>query len=98
MPYEEVMSKRVISRVELFDLDTDPNEFQNVEDQPAYTETRQQLDMLLWQWMESVDDPLLRGPARTPSYESAMADYARWRAGAERTGKDQPTVQAPGLR
>ena len=27
-----------------------------------------------------VHDPLLHGPVRTPSYESAVRDYASWKA------------------
>jgi len=27
--------------------------------------------------MESVNDPLLKGPVRSPAYEAAMADYRR---------------------
>lgn len=76
--YEDVLAKRGIKRVELYDLQADPNEFHTLADQPSYAEVQARLDDLLWQWMRDVRDPLLEGPVRTPSYEAAMQDYARW--------------------
>ena len=70
------MNKRVVKRTELFDLGADPNEFSNLADRPGYADAQDHLDTLLWEWMESVDDPLLRGPVSTPSYEAAARDYA----------------------
>lgn len=77
---EEVLNKKVIDRIELFDLEEDPNEFVNVANHPKYADIRRRLDTELWCWMESVDDPLLKGPVRSPSYDRAIADYADWRA------------------
>ncbi|HPU86308.1 MAG TPA: sulfatase [Candidatus Latescibacteria bacterium] len=80
--FEEVLAKRGISQVELFDLETDPNQFENVADKLEHEDVRARLDTMLWEWMESVDDPLLKGPVRTPSYEAAMGDYRAWRGSA----------------
>lgn len=77
---DEVLAKRPIGLIELFDLDQDPNEFQNRAADAALSAVRQDLDAKLWRWMESVDDPLLKGPVRTPSFENASADYQTWRA------------------
>lgn len=75
------MQKRVIPMVELFDLRNDPNEFNNVSDDPAYADVRDELLDRLWRWLEDVDDPLLHGPVRTPSYEQAHGDYVAWKDG-----------------
>ncbi|MFC1454415.1 sulfatase [Verrucomicrobiota bacterium] len=76
---EDVLNKRVIKLIELFDLDADPNEFNNLADQPEHADTQSQLDRMLWEWMESVNDPLLSGPMSTPSYEAAHKDYVNWK-------------------
>jgi len=77
--FEEVLAKRGIRQVELYDLDADPNQFDSVADKPGYADVRAHLDSLLWEWMERVDDPLLKGPVRTPSYESAIGEYQSWK-------------------
>lgn len=61
--------------LELFDLEKDPNEFNNVAENPEYAETVLELSNLLWKWMEEVDDPMLKGPLCTPFYQMAVADY-----------------------
>ncbi len=60
--------------VELYDLEADPYELNNVADDPAYQDTRQQLDARLWQWLEQVSDPILSGPIPTPYYIQAVDD------------------------
>ncbi len=67
--------------VELFDLERDPLEFDNVAQQPEYAEVYRDLSDRLWDWLEAVDDPLLRGPVPTPYYHEAIAEY---RAGRRR--------------
>jgi len=64
--------------VELFDLRTDANEFDNLAGRPEHADTQKELETKLWNWMESVDDPLLRGPVRTPCYDSAIREYHSW--------------------
>jgi len=91
--FEDVLARRGIKQVEFFDLQTDPNQFDNVADRREYADTKRQLDNMLWEWMESVSDPLLKGPVRTPSYESAIDAYAQWKGNAERTETGVPTVQ-----
>jgi N-sulfoglucosamine sulfohydrolase len=74
--------KRVVDlypMVEFYDLQTDPCEMNNRCDDPALREEFAALDGRLWQWMESVNDSLLRGPERTPFYEKAITDYQSWR-------------------
>jgi hypothetical protein len=86
---EDVQQKRVIKQVELFDLETDPNEFDNLADRPEHADTQRRMDDLLWHWMVSVDDPLLRGPVRNPSYDVAIREYVVWRTGKQ---KAEPSV------
>ena len=61
--------------VQLFDLETDPLEFNDLAEDLAYAEIRKDLSDRLWAWMESVDDPSLRGPLPSPYYEEAIAEY-----------------------
>jgi len=77
---EHLLMKRAPGKVELFDLVKDSNEFTNLADRPECASIQQELDAKLWQWMEEVDDPLLSGPVRSPTYESALRDYAHWKA------------------
>ncbi|MBT5830358.1 MAG: sulfatase [Candidatus Latescibacteria bacterium] len=61
--------------VELYDLEEDPNEFDNVATNPAYKEIYTELSNLLWDWMEEVDDPSLKSPIPTPYYYEAVEEY-----------------------
>jgi hypothetical protein len=46
---------------------------------PEYQERVAELSGRLWQWMKQVDDPILKGPLRTPYYEDAMRDFQQFR-------------------
>ena len=61
--------------VQLFDLQRDPNEFNDVSRNPGYAKTRKYLSGRLWDWMESVDDPSLSGPLPSPYYHEAINEY-----------------------
>ena len=69
-----------LDRVQLFDLEADPLEMNNLADDPARADTRAELDTQLWRWMESVDDPLLHGPTPPPRWHQSIADYRRWKS------------------
>ncbi|HWL54444.1 MAG TPA: sulfatase [Chthoniobacteraceae bacterium] len=73
-----LLVKSVSSPVLLFDLEGDPHEFCDLSANAAYQPVREELETRLWQWMEEVGDPLLRGPWETPTYRRAMADYQAW--------------------
>lgn len=60
---------------QLYDLENDPDEFDDVARNPEYREIYNALSRRLWQWMEDVDDPSLKSPLPTPYYWEAMADY-----------------------
>ncbi|MBD3240513.1 MAG: sulfatase-like hydrolase/transferase [Chitinivibrionales bacterium] len=61
--------------VELYDLTADPLEVNNLADSPAHAGIRDTLDSRLWQWLDEVEDPILKGPIATPYYQRAIADY-----------------------
>jgi arylsulfatase A-like enzyme len=60
---------------ELYDLQKDPNEFNDVAGDPAYDETRHDLNGRLWAFLERVNDPVLNGPMPHPYYEQSMARF-----------------------
>jgi len=62
----------VSPNVELYDLHDDPHEFNNVAEKPEYSAVRRELDTRLVAWLREVDDPILRGPLRTPFYEKSL--------------------------
>ncbi|MFP4379560.1 MAG: sulfatase [Candidatus Sumerlaeia bacterium] len=67
--------KYSVPKVQLYDMEKDPHEWNDVADDPAYADVREQLDATLWAWLEEMDDPILKGPIVTPFYEKSMADY-----------------------
>jgi N-sulfoglucosamine sulfohydrolase len=60
------------SMVELYDLEADPLEMQNLAGRPDVAAIEKELRDRLWQWMRETKDPLLDGPIPSPSYRSAM--------------------------
>jgi N-sulfoglucosamine sulfohydrolase len=87
---EDVLMKRAVNPVELFDLERDPVETENLAHRLGVREVQERLDRMLWEWMESVNDPLLAGPVRSPSYDAAMCDYTQWKSG---TGRDDSSCR-----
>ena len=69
--------------VQLFDLEADPIEYENLAQDDRYADLVRELCDRLWRWMEEVGDPILGGPLRTPYYEQAMGDYARYQRSQE---------------
>jgi len=61
--------------VQLFDLEKDPLECNNLAEDPKYADIRKDLSDKLWDWMESVEDPSLKGPMPSPYYLEAIAEY-----------------------
>lgn len=77
--FHTVLRKRGAPKVELYNLEKDPFELDNLSGQSEYGEIRLKLDNMLWKWMESVRDPLLKGPEPSPFYRMAMRDYHQWK-------------------
>ncbi len=51
----------------LYDLLFDPNEIENLADNPSYRSIREELAKQLEAWMKETDDPLLHGPVPAPT-------------------------------
>lgn len=60
---------------QLFDIENDPYELADIGDREENSEIVHDLSAKLLAWMQSVDDPLLQGPLRTPYYDRAMDDF-----------------------
>ena len=60
---------------ELYDLENDPDELNNLAGDEEHRRIRKELEKALMDWMNEVNDPILTGPIRTPYYEMAMEDF-----------------------
>jgi arylsulfatase A-like enzyme len=58
--------------VELYDLDADPLEENNLAGSPNLKAEEEELSAELWRWMRETEDPLLNGPVASPRYRQAM--------------------------
>lgn len=57
---------------ELYDLEHDPQETDNLAGQTDYAKIQADLRQRLFQWMQDTGDPILDGPIASPYYERAM--------------------------
>jgi N-sulfoglucosamine sulfohydrolase len=60
------------SVVELYDLQSDPLEMENLSGRTELASVERELNDRLWSWMRETKDPLLDGPIPSPYYRSAM--------------------------
>ncbi len=58
---------------QLFDLESDPHERQNVVEDPNYGEVAVDLRERLYEWVRATDDPLLEGPVPPADFDEIMA-------------------------
>jgi N-sulfoglucosamine sulfohydrolase len=70
--HPELYSTDRPSTVELYDLEADPLEQENLAGGGEFPEIERRLSAELWSWMRETDDPLLRGPVPSPRYRQAM--------------------------
>lgn len=63
--------------VELYDLQNDSNEFENLASKPEFAQVRRELDTTLHAWMRETGDPLLEGPIASPFYQRSSAELGR---------------------
>jgi hypothetical protein len=59
---------------QLYDVETDPYELDDIGSDSSHGETVERLSARLLRWMVEVDDPLLEGRVRLPYYERAIDD------------------------
>ncbi|MFW5798092.1 MAG: sulfatase [Planctomycetota bacterium] len=75
---EQVAASEVLSRArptfELYDLEADPKEFENVSGKPEYREVEQAMDRRIRDWMKETQDPILSGPPPSCHWHEAMAE------------------------
>ncbi|MCX6908032.1 MAG: sulfatase-like hydrolase/transferase, partial [Verrucomicrobia bacterium] len=62
--------------VEMFDLQSDPNENKNLADDPAHADARKKLEAVMQIWREKRADPLL-DPARLQRWKDAAARWGK---------------------
>lgn len=60
------------SLIELYDLEKDPVEIENLAGRPEVATIQNDLSDRLWHWMRETNDPLLEGPIPSPYYRRAM--------------------------
>lgn len=73
--------------LELYDLENDPYEQHNLADDPAVTDTRNELIQTLYGWMQKTGDPLLDGPMAQGAYRERMKGFKKiGQQGAEGDG------------
>jgi len=72
--YPQMIDQLTLERppFELYDLQTDPDEQDNLADNPDYAAVFDDLRARLFQWMQATDDPILKGPVASPYYERAL--------------------------
>jgi N-sulfoglucosamine sulfohydrolase len=75
-------AERPISTEQLYDLLHDPNEANNLADEPALEPVLEDMRTRLETWMRETEDPLLDGPVPAPE-------------GAEVNGRDQLSPADP---
>jgi hypothetical protein len=61
---------------ELYDLNADPLEQQNLAGKAEFAEIERELDARLWSHMSATDDPLLHGPVSSPSYRRSLEQWS----------------------
>jgi len=61
--------------IELYDLSADPAEQRNLANDERYGRIKEGLLSKLLDWMEEVDDPILRGPIPSRQYEEIVSSF-----------------------
>jgi len=60
---------------ELYDLEQDPWEMNNLARDPEHSETKRRLSGRLAQWMKGTDDPIIDGPIQSPYFKRKMTEF-----------------------
>lgn len=72
--YPQMIDKIAVTRpiFELYDLENDPNEFDNLAGQDDLSDIENELRLRLFAWMQDTDDPILKGAIESPYYDRAI--------------------------
>ncbi len=68
--------RKPMQYVQLYDLQADPLEHENLAENPEHGDVLADLDERLTAWLKQVDDPILKGPIVSPYYTAAMKSLA----------------------
>ena len=63
--------------VQLFNIVEDPNELHDIADKEENATIIKELSKKLYAWMETVDDPILKGAVQTPYYRQSMDAFRK---------------------
>lgn len=66
---------------QLYDLEADPLEFENLAGRPELETVEAELSDRLWRWLEEAGDPILEGPIKVKIYRESQAAYHEWKRG-----------------
>lgn len=68
-------ARRKCPVAQLYDILEDPWELEDLSRRVGFEQVKGELDRLLLDWLQRMDDPILRGPTPTPYYREAMAEF-----------------------
>lgn len=77
--FADILAKKVMPRVWLYDLLEDPWELTNLSESPDLESVRQDLDDCLWRWLEACEDSILRAPPIPHWWIESQKDYQEWK-------------------
>ncbi len=63
--------------VQLFDIQKDPNEFHDIARKKENALLIKELSRKLYAWMQSVNDPILKGAVQSPYYRQSIAAFSK---------------------
>ena len=72
MTWQAFCNRPSTSPVELYNLQTDPDELTNLAGRPECAAVQAGLEAKVVTWMRETGDPLLDGPIASPPYRKAM--------------------------
>lgn len=74
-PSQELWRRRTVE--ELYDLQADPDEMNNLAEDQAHAEVLAEMRKRLLTWMQDTDDPQLNGPIPSPYYQQQLEELKR---------------------